>query len=260
MEKPINLVFLHGWGMNRMVWQPFIQQSNLGKLTNVNILTLDLPGFGENQYVLASEKYSLATVAEYLEQLLPENSVLVAWSLSGLVAQYLINKNCPKIIGQVQVCSTPKFTQETEWYGIKPTVLEQFAQQLTQDHHALLRRFLAIQCMGLDEPKLVFKKMNSALTGHPLSHPEALSSSLDILMTSDLRESTAFQRPSLRIFGGLDSLVPKRAIPLIKDIFKNDQIHLINKASHAPFISHSVEFEKAILKFLSQHFIEFTLN
>lgn len=255
VKQPINLVFLHGWGMNKMVWQPFIEQSSIDNLPNLNIVSLDLPGFGEQQYAIQSEQYSLDSVANYVEGLLPANTVLVAWSLAGLVSQYLINRHSRKIIGQIQVCSTPKFTQEENWPGIKPMVLTQFAEQLSKDHQALLRRFLSIQCMGLAEPKLIYKTMNNALIGHPLSHPEALASSLNILISTDLRNERSNALPSLRVFGGLDSLVPKRVIPHLKDIFDNDQFHLIDKASHAPFISHPSEFERAIENFLQHHFL-----
>ncbi len=253
VKDPINLVFLHGWGMNKMVWQPFLQQSSIVRLSNLNTYTFDLPGFGENQHAISREQYSLTSVAHYVEEAIPANSVLVAWSLAGLVSQYLVNLKSPKVVAQIQVCSTPKFIQEGRWPGIKPVVLEQFAEQLTQDHHALLRRFLTIQCMGLDEPKVTYKTMNTALTSHPLSHPEALASSLNILMTTDLRDKALYSCPSLRVFGGLDSLVPKRAIPHIQEIFDGDQFHLIDKASHAPFISHPFEFEQVIERFLHNY-------
>lgn len=257
--QPITLVFMHGWGMNKMVWQPFLSQYDFSYSGKVNSVQIDLPGFGDNQHAINNDDYSIDSLACYIEQHLPVNSILVGWSLAGLIAQHLVNNSSEKVIGQVQVCSSPKFTQTQDWPGIKPIVLQQFAKQLQQDHKALLRRFLAIQCMGLDNAKSVYKNMYDALTQHPLSNEVALTQSLALLSSTDLRGhvvEVAQGLPSLRIFGGLDSLVPKKAVPLIQQIYNNDDVHLIEKASHAPFISHPVDFANLLDRFVVKNFLK----
>lgn len=257
--QPITLVFLHGWGMNKMVWQPLLSKHDFSHSGKVESLQLDLPGFGYNQFVVEPDSYSLDSLSSHIEKQLPDNSIIVGWSLAGLIAQTLVNKLSAKVIGQVQVCSTPKFTQTEDWPGIKPIVLQQFAKQLKQDHKALLKRFLAIQCMGLDNAKSVYKEMYEALTQHPLSNEEALTQSLALLSSTDLRGrlvTGSINTPSLRIFGGLDSLVPKKALPLIQQIYRNDEFYLIDKASHAPFISHPDNFASILNTFTFNNFLK----
>ncbi len=57
------LVFIHGWGVNSAVWQPIIEP--LAK--HYQVITIDLPGFGENAHVQLDD-YSLANIANLIVQ------------------------------------------------------------------------------------------------------------------------------------------------------------------------------------------------
>lgn len=69
--KP-TLVFLHGWGLNRAVWQSVLPSLPAEQ----PVLCLDLPGFGDRQ--VAPMPYELAAIAEQLLPEIPEDSLLVA--------------------------------------------------------------------------------------------------------------------------------------------------------------------------------------
>ena len=83
MQKEI--VLLHGWGMNRLVWQ-FLEKE-LEKESKRSVKSLDLPGFGYAQ--MPNEPYSLAAAAKMIAAQLEDNSTLIGWSLGGLFALHL---------------------------------------------------------------------------------------------------------------------------------------------------------------------------
>ena len=56
--------------------------------------------------------------------------------------------------------------------------------------------------------------------------------------------------PHLAVFGRLDGLVPHAAAKKVKALSPNTHIKIINKAAHAPFLSHTEEFLDILKDFL----------
>lgn len=247
----MNIVFVHGWGMNRRIWDSFLPELSALLPLGISVDTIDLPGFGE-QHGWRSQHLSLNDMQTYVEQILPKDSIVVAWSMGGLVSQRLLSSKCSNVIAQVQITSSPKFLSDTDWPGIKPDVLEMFAKQLEHDYDTLIKRFLAIQCVGVVQAKQALRDMYMAIKSLPDPSQSSLAAGLQILANTDLRcEANEDLAPSLRIFGALDSLVPEKAIPLIQALYPQDSIMVIDKASHAPFISHPQLCAKAIADFVN---------
>ena len=75
-----------------------------------------------------------------------------------------------------------------------------------------------------------------------------LNCGLEILKTADLREPLALlEVPHLRIYGYLDGLVPRKVVPLLDTRWPQSESLVIDKAAHAPFISHPAEFCSALV-------------
>jgi len=246
-----HLVLLHGWGMNQGIWTHFAHV--LSQALNIQVSCIDLPGFG-TQHQHVPQTYTIDVIANIVAQQLPNNCILVGWSLGGLVAQKIVSQPQSKVVAHVQLSSTPKFAETNDWPGIKLNILNMFAKQLKVEHANILKRFLAIQCMGLDSPNQTVKTMLGMLKDFPLSTDEALSASLQVLTDTDLRLDLAQSKtiPCLRIFGRLDSLVPVKAIPCIRALSPHSIIHVLPKASHAPFISHEKETLELLHQFVGQ--------
>lgn len=249
----LQVFFLHGWGMNQGIWKPFLEYCRANMTKEVTIHALDLPGCGNN-IDSTVDSGDLDNIVQSLARNLPSNTILVGWSMGGLIAQKIADLGNENLIAQIQIASTPKFLQSDNWVGIKPEVLEMFGQQLQSDHLTLLKRFLGIQCMGLEKPKVMIKTMLEAICEFPMSSRENLAKSLHILKDTDLRphehESKAKALPCLRIYGALDGLVPKRVIPQIETLYPASEICILPKASHAPFLSHPEETWQAISRFI----------
>lgn len=93
--------------------------------------------------------------------------------------------------------------------------------------------------------------MRHWLAERPAPQLAALEAGLGLLAEVDLRdELTPLSLPWLRVYGRLDSLVPKASIPLLDERYPSSRSVVLEKASHAPFISHPQQFIEII-----EHFV-----
>lgn len=252
-SKRIPLVFIHGWGLNSAVWTPTIEKLQ----QHVEIITIDLPGFGLNINHIVDD-YSLENIANEIQSAVGTRAIYVGWSLGGLVTTQLALNFPEKVSACITVASSPCFLNKEvevpQWPGILPNVLTMFYQQLAQDTKKTIEGFLKIQAMGSPNIRQDIKTLRHLVMQQPLPTQTILSNSLQLLETCDLREQLpTLTLPFLRLYGKLDSLVPKAVIKQVDELLPNSDKHIFDKASHAPFISHSDEFNDVLLSWVQQH-------
>lgn len=241
-----NLVLLHGWGVNSGVWEEVCKTL----CQHFRVTLIDLPGFGRNADFI-SDEYSLQSLAEQVAECLPEDSILLGWSLGGLVAQQIAIEHGHLLRHLLLVASTPKFSATDSWPGIQPGVLRVFEQQLENDFSKTLDRFLAIQALGSETARHDIKQIKQHIQHFPMPNTCALQMGLKILAEADLRQQLAqILVPTSRIYGRLDSLVPYKVIELIEQLQPESKTLLFAKSSHAPFISHPQEFIAALCEII----------
>ena len=91
-------------------------------------------------------------------------------------------------------------------------------------------------------PGSMLKESTSALA-LPMPSVEVLNGGLEILKTADLRQPlTTLDVPFLRLYGRLDGLVPRKIIPVLDALWPKSTSIVVDKAAHAPFISHPQAF------------------
>ncbi|MCR3904283.1 pimeloyl-ACP methyl ester esterase BioH [Aeromonas hydrophila] len=241
-----DLVLLHGWGMNGAVWHGIAQQL----AAHYRLHLVDLPGFGNSPLADGSE-YSLPWLAEQVSAVLPQKCHLLGWSLGGLVASQLALSHPERLHSLITVASSPCFMARDDWPGIAPKVLTGFNQMLAGDFKQTIERFLAIQAMGSEHARDDIRQLRHWLAERPAPQLAALEAGLGLLAEVDLRdELTSLSLPWLRVYGRLDSLVPKASIPLLDERYPSSRSVVLEKASHAPFISHSQQFIEIIEYFV----------
>lgn len=95
--KGTPVVFVHGFCEDSMVWDEFIPEI---VAAGYNVLTLDLPGFGESEVV---QDASVEVIADVINAVLVElqlsNIILIGHSLGGYVALAFAKKYADKLIG-----------------------------------------------------------------------------------------------------------------------------------------------------------------
>ena len=239
----MDLVLLHGWGLNAEVWQSIVPRLS----PHFRLHLVDLPGYGRSQAVGA---LSLAEMAQWLLPHLPPRALLLGWSLGGLVATELALRAPQQIAGLISVASSPCFTAGEAWPGIKPETLATFRTQLNSDFQRTVERFLALQTLGTDSARQDARRLKEVVLAQPMPPVTVLDGGLAILREVDLRDRLPhIEMPFLRLYGALDGLVPRRIASLLDAMLPASPSVVMEKAAHAPFISHPDAFCQHILDF-----------
>ncbi|OKY26671.1 pimeloyl-ACP methyl ester esterase BioH [Thalassotalea sp. PP2-459] len=247
-KQDVPIVFIHGWGLNAGVWQPLAETL----ADKFRIITVDLPGYGENHQQLCSP-YSLTNIAEKICQTINEPAVYVGWSLGGLVANQIALEYPSLVTGLVNVASTPCFLQQDNWRGIQPTVLTNFHRQLAQDTQKTIDSFLKIQAMGSPHIRQDIKRIRTLIMQYPMANKNTLMHSLTLLETTDQRNKLInIKCPYLRMYGKLDGLVPKEVIANIARLAPTSEQVIFEQSSHAPFISELSSFTDQLQTWLEK--------
>ncbi|MDT0176170.1 pimeloyl-ACP methyl ester esterase BioH [Enterobacter sp. BRE11] len=242
-EGNVELVLLHGWGLNAEVWQSIVPRLS----PHFRLHLVDLPGYGRSQGFGA---LSLAEMAQRLLPHLPPRALLLGWSLGGLVATELALLAPQRIAGVISVASSPCFTAGEAWPGIKPETLATFRAQLNSDFQRTVERFLALQTLGTDSARQDARRLKEVVLAQPMPPVAVLDGGLAILREVDLRDRLPqLAVPFLRLYGALDGLVPRRVASLLDAALPASPSIVMEKAAHAPFISHPDAFCQHILDF-----------
>lgn len=240
-EGKCHLVLLHGWGLNAEVWDCIIEPLS----THFTLHLVDLPGFGRSQ---GFEAMPLNAMAEAVLSRAPDRAIWLGWSLGGLVASQIALAHPQRVQALVTVASSPCFSEHDGWPGIKASVLSGFQQQLSEDFQRTVERFLALQTLGTETARQDARKLKSAVLALPMPDTSVLNGGLEILKTADLRQPlTHLAMPFLRLYGRLDGLVPRKIVPQLDALWPASRSLVIDKAAHAPFISHPQAFCEALI-------------
>lgn len=238
------LVLLHGWGMNSRVWQtvmPALTQ-------RAQVIAVDLPGHGLSHDVpLESLQQTLAQLIPHI----PENAIIMGWSLGGLLAQALAHALPERVAGLILVASTPKFVADETWQpALAMEVLAAFAQQLQTDYQATVKRFFALQFLGIKTDTRSVNALRDSMMEHPATM-QALAAGLELLRTLDFSQQPVTQ-PTQWVLGRLDKLIPASLADTLPALgYKH--VALLPQAAHVPFVTHTELFMEQIGAFLDAH-------
>ncbi|MEO1939697.1 alpha/beta fold hydrolase [Candidatus Thioglobus sp.] len=192
-----DLVLLHGWGFNSELFNDLIDQYK----NQYRITKIDLPGHGRSDNVDGG----LNEWCNEIIKILPNNPILLGWSLGGLLAIKIATQI--KISELILVASTPNFVQNSDWkYGINEDNFLQFSDTLELNLSKGLKRFVGLQT----QDKVQLKMLNQSIDKFPAT-TIALNQGLEILLTTDLLdEFSQLQIPIKVALGDHDTLVPYR--------------------------------------------------
>lgn len=234
------LVLLHGWAMHGGVFAPLLKA-----LTgHCECWVVDLPGHGASP---ERDGLALDDTAERLLARLPPAHWL-GWSLGGLVALRAALDAPDRVRGLIAIAASPRFVVGPDWsFGVDHAVFESFASELRQDYARTIERFLALEVMGDPHAREEIRWLRQRLAERPPGDPAILRDGLTLLADTDLRaELPALACPSLWIAGRRDRLVPWRALAHAAQA-SGGQFLCLDKAGHAPFLSHPQAVAAAIV-------------
>ena len=113
-----SLVLLHGWAFNSDIFQSLIDKYK----AHYRITVIDLPGHGRSRDIDGN----IESWCNELAKIIPEQSILLGWSLGGLLSTYIASQI--EINKLILVAATPCLVNNENWnYGISSEVFDQFA-------------------------------------------------------------------------------------------------------------------------------------
>ncbi|QCI18496.1 pimeloyl-[acyl-carrier protein] methyl ester esterase [Buchnera aphidicola (Aphis nasturtii)] len=243
----INLIILNGWGINYKIW--FFIVKKLSMYFKLHLI--DLPGIGVNKNL---QPTNIQQIIEILNFYMPKNSIYLGWSLGGLIATNFALVYPKKTLGLISVSSSPYFIKQKNWPGIEKKNIYHIYDDLLNQYHKTISNFLFLQTFKEEKyfqdlkilKKMLFSKNN-------IPNQQTLKKGLEILLSVDLRSKISMIKvPFLRIYGSLDTLVPKKISSLIDLMCPESYSIIIEKAGHVPFISHKEEFCSILLEYFSK--------
>lgn len=243
----VTCIFVHGWAMNSAVWDECIQQ-----LPDwINVVVVDLPGHGSMSQVQAT------TLDDYVQALIPlvHRPVLwVGWSLGGLAVLRLAELYPQRVAAALLVATNPCFVSQPGWdCAVDESVFNQFASDLNVNQQKTIRRFLALQVKGLEHAMTVVRQLQQSIQSRGQASTQALSTGLEILLDSDLRQSLKhIDSPLHWLLGAKDSLVPGALAQVLEREYAQKNVSLQPQASHAPFISQPDVFIEQLISVAKQ--------
>ncbi|MFQ5470514.1 MAG: pimeloyl-ACP methyl ester esterase BioH [Gammaproteobacteria bacterium] len=241
-----DIVLVHGWGLHSELWKDIAIKLS----TSFRVTLIDLPGHGNSRPLTSA--FTLNSVVDELTMTIPNQSILLGWSLGGMISTQLAIRYPEKISQLILVCSTPQFAQGEDWpHAMSLDVLDSFSTQLEKDYHTTLQQFLGLQVMGTSDERGILRELRIRLKSKPAPGLTALRSGLNILKNENLRPALHnLDCPMLLIYGQLDRLTPAAVSKDMKKLLPTAECCTINGAGHAPFISHPNEFFNIVTTFI----------
>ncbi len=243
------IVLLHGWAMTPAAWAPL-----RAALTPTPSFAPALPGHAGRPAAAGS---GVEAWADELVPALPEAAVLVGWSLGALVALALARRHPARVSRLVLIAGTARFVAaeasadeptEESWPGLAADTVATFRSSFQTSPQAILRRFLALQCLGEADRRGTQEALADALD-RP-ERPAVLAAGLDLLARTDLRRELAhIMQPCLLLHGEHDALMPLGAAQRLARALPNARLQVLGGSGHALPLSRSIDCARAILEF-----------
>lgn len=238
--KP-NLVLIHGWGFNSSIWK--FNQEYLTK--KYNIIYIDLNGHGQNEY---NEQYhSLKKYCDYLSTKIPDDSIILGWSLGGLIALNFAEHYPTKTKRLILCCSNTCFIKSDNWpYGVDQKFWDEFSNNLIIDQAKTIKYFMVLQTLDHKNAKGLSKQLINIHKTSNQASSEGLAWGLSILK-QDFREALNHIDNSKITFilGSKDKLVNKNIEIYLNKKHPKITTVLLKGSGHIPFITEPVEFYEA---------------
>ena len=210
-----SIIFIPGYNFKSSIWSCMLPY-----LKDFQVRLLDFPEV---------RIFTLKDIIEKLAHKIPDDSIIVGWSLGGLIAIYLYKimpKKCRKL---VLVSSTPRFMEDINWPG------HSFDQ---------MKASLNIFNQIVQYPNKSIKVRQYLKEHTKTTHENYLL----LIKNLDGRNIyTNISVPTLNILGDSDAIIPIKQLVYFSKFHKTI---IIPKAGHIPFLTHTNIFVGELIKFI----------
>jgi pimeloyl-ACP methyl ester esterase len=199
------LVLLPGWGFDSSLWQDLIQP--LQKFTQV--ITLDLPGFGDNHLVPWRGQED---ICRQIVRIMPPQALYAGWSLGGMLATKIAATFPDRAAGIITLATNVSFIERYGWpHAMSIADFQNFYAAVERDPEHALKRFRLLISQGdqLDRQQL---RWLHTVSLKPADYDGLLPALFLLKEINNCEEINGLKVPGLHIFGEQDRLVPLLAV------------------------------------------------
>lgn len=237
----MRLVFLNGWAASSTMLDSFKSQ---------------LPASYELIILDDLYQFELADIVSKLDELMTANTVLVGWSLGGMLALYYASLRAGKhqakalILLNASACflARPDYTKgvkRIEFEGLKDVVQ-------AQDGKALVRLFTHLLVDGNQTHKEDRRLLKQVFNVQVLPSWKTLVKGLDYLEVLDLRTIlNSIQQPVLCVLGENDVLINASSVSDMSQKNTHFTVNTIPGMGHFPFGMFAEKVSSSIVAYVS---------
>jgi len=242
MFSTMDCILLHGWGVTNKVWQEFATKLNGFD----NILTPCLYDISKK-----SKNQGFRSVTSALSKIIKKDSVIVAWSIGGLIALRLMPLTT-KIKAIIFIASTPCFINKEKWPNvIHKNKLDELKNRFSENTKGTLNHFSGLVATGDAFSSKINKHIRQSLAKE--TQKEILSCWLREMEVDDQRNQFMKMKiPSNIILGQNDVLIKSKIKNQMEALNTNTHCVIVENCGHAPFISKPTETNNLVHQFLNE--------
>ena len=214
-----NLVFISGWGTNYKIWGPIADKMdrNITFIPWWSCLTTD-----------SCDNYLLRKISE-----LNGSTVLVGWSLGGMIALSAVAEKYDNISDLVLISSSSRMLIDTNYQGVNKRLIRGMKLGLKADKQRLIKDFANMAILPEKDELLKSKFISQAMTLDDYK----LTDGLTYLQNCDLREKLPYIKvPVSIIHGELDGIMNLDNARYLDSHLPNSRLEVIIGAGH--FLPH----------------------
>ncbi|MCH1867362.1 alpha/beta fold hydrolase [Nocardioides sp. CFH 31398] len=249
------VVLIHGWPLSGASWS---EQVPALTSAGYRVISYDRRGFGASEKPEAGYDYD--TFAADLDGLLTgldvSDATLVGFSMGGgEVVRYLSTYGEGRVRSAVLAGAVPPYllkSDENPDGALPEEGIHDFEQSVTTDREGFLDEFITTFFTAGDELKVTEEQRQEALELAKPARDEAVLLCINAFGRTDFRgDLEKITVPVLVLHGDSDAVVPfeasgERSVAALS----NASVHVVKDGPHGFNVSHSDEFNEALVGFL----------
>lgn len=260
MSRINNVVFIHGWGLNKAVWNNYLHAFS-ERFPALNVFNLDIPGYGD--LASSDSDADLVGLAKSCLEQAPAQAVWVGWSLGGMIAMQaaLLSQQAESkvdnagdeqraIQGLQLINTTPKFVYSDDWAsGVDIEIFRKFSADLSRDYAKTLASFLLLQAGSGQGARQLARDAQNAISVFDKPTKATLTQGIECLANCDLRaQLTDLRIPSQVVCGKLDRVTKPSSSHALAELLASELVEI--HSGHAPFLTHQTQMLDCFSTFL----------